>query len=104
MNFHPVFEVAATSSLIGGGLAYVFVVLMLLTSFDAFSRFLSSRQWTLLHTIGGYWIWFIFIKSYYKRVTTELEYLPLLLLLTVVLVLRLAKVISEKRKEPSVKM
>ena len=63
-NFHPVFEKAKTISLIGGGLAYFFIVMMLLTSFKIFSKYLSKRQWKLLHTIGGYWILYIFLRSY----------------------------------------
>ena len=89
--FHPVFEMAKTSSLIGGGMAYLFAVLMLLTSFSTFSRYLSAKQWKLLHLIGGYWIWFIFFKSYWKRVMTETEYLSLTVLLAMVIILRLAK-------------
>ena len=89
--YHPVFTLAKQSSLIGGGLAYVFLVLMLITSFEKTKALISRKQWTLLHTMGGYWIWFIFIKSYWKRATTELEYLPLVALLAGVFFLRLWK-------------
>ncbi len=65
-SFHPVFTTAAGISLFGGGLAYLFIVLMLLTSFDTFAKLLSAKQWTILHTIGGYWIMFIFTRSYTK--------------------------------------
>lgn len=71
LNFHPVFDLAATSSLVGGGIAYFFVVTMLLTSFETFSSHLSKFQWKFLHTFGGYWIWAIFMTSYYKRALTE---------------------------------
>lgn len=98
LYFHPIFEVAATSSLIGGGLAYLFLALMLATSFERFSKMITHRQWILLHTIGGYWIWFIFAKSYWKRVMIEMEYLPLLLLFAVVLILRIGKVIFKQKK------
>ncbi len=91
LYFHPVFEMAKTSSLIGGGMAYVFTVLMLLTSFRRFSRFLSAMQWKVLHLIGGYWIWFIFFKSYWKRVMTEMEYLTLVILFGMAVLIRLAK-------------
>lgn len=88
-NFHPVFEKAKTISLIGGGMAYFFLVMMLLTSFDFFSKFLSKRQWKLLHTIGGYWIFYIFLRSYIKRALTENEYIPFVILLVFVLIVRL---------------
>lgn len=87
-RFHPVFNMAKTISLLGGGLAYLFVVLMLLTSFSTFSRFLTARQWTLLHTTGGYWIWYIFIRSYVKRSLTEYEYIPIVVMLVLVILLR----------------
>ena len=95
--FHPVFEIAATSSLIGGGLAYLFLVLMFITSFDKYASMINPRQWILLHTIGGYWIWFIFAKSYWKRVMTDMEYLPLLILFVIVLLLRIAKVVHKRK-------
>ena len=94
-NFHPVFNMAKTISLLGGGLAYVFVVLMLFTSFPYFARYLSKKQWTVLHTAGGYWIWYIFIRSYVKRAMTEYEYLPLVILLAVVMLLRLWSAIKK---------
>ncbi len=66
--FHPVFTKAAASSLVAGGIAYFFLVAMLLTSFERFSSYLTNKQWKLLHTIGGYWIFGIFFSSHFKRV------------------------------------
>jgi len=88
--FHPVFERAASISLLAGGTAYLFVILMLMTSFERFSKMISRKQWKLLHTIGGYWILFIFMNSYFKG-AMEGEYwdLGFLLILTAVLVMRL---------------
>ena len=90
-NFHPVFERAATISLLSGGLAYLFLGLMLLTSFPFFAKKISTSSWKILHTVGGYWIWWIFFISYAKRVRTELDYLPLVLLFVGVLFLRIWK-------------
>jgi len=98
-NFYPVFEKAKTISLIGGGLAYLFLMLMLLTSFESFSKFLSKRQWKLLHTIGGYWILYIFLRSYWKRALSEYEYYPLAILLVLVIIVRLLP--KKKIKEPT---
>lgn len=89
--FHPVFEMADISSLTGGGIAYLFVVLMLLTSFPATARFLSKRQWSWLHTIGGYWIWFIFFNSYWGKALEENEYFSVVFLLALVVLLRIVK-------------
>ena len=88
-NFHPVFEKAKTISLIGGGMAYFFLILMLLTSFERFSKFLTKRQWKILHTVGGYWILYIFLRSYWKRALTEYEYYPLAIMLVLVIIIRL---------------
>lgn len=90
--FHPVFDLAAGTSLMAGGLAYLFVVLMLLTSFETFSKYLSQKNWKLLHTIGGYWIWIIFMSTYFKKVkNVGVEYLPFVLILILVLLLRIFK-------------
>ena len=93
--FHPVFNLAATTSLLAGGIAYLFIVLMFLTSFPTFAKYLSQQQWKWLHTIGGYWIWSIFMSSYWKRSMTEWEYVPYVVILLLVLGLRLAKWIKQ---------
>ncbi len=96
-NFHPVFDRAKTISLLGGGLAYLFVVLMLLTSFSFFAKYLSKKQWTILHTAGGYWIWYIFIRSYVRKVTSgDLEFIPMVVLLVAVIILRIIYLIQKK--------
>lgn len=90
--FHPVFSLAANTSLMAGGLAYLFVVLMLLTSFETFSKHLSRKNWKRLHTFGGYWIWMIFMSTYFKKVANVgVEFLPFVLILIVVLLLRIFK-------------
>lgn len=53
-------------SLIGGGLAYVMIYLMALTSTDGWQRRLG-RWWRRLHLSGIYYIWFIFTASYAGR-------------------------------------
>ncbi|MFK8007980.1 MAG: hypothetical protein AB8H03_16605 [Saprospiraceae bacterium] len=90
--FHPVFEQAATVSLIAGGLAYFFLVLMLLTSFPFFVKKITSQSWKILHTAGGYWIWLIFMISYVKRVIHgSNEYIPLVIVFTITMFLRIWK-------------
>lgn len=46
-----------------GGLAYLFILLMLLTSFDGAVAALGPRRWRLLHRIGLYWIGVIFAAT-----------------------------------------
>lgn len=50
----------------GGGVAYLFIGLMALTSNDLSVRRLGKR-WTWLHTVGGWYIWLIFLNSYLGR-------------------------------------
>ncbi|MCF8246891.1 MAG: hypothetical protein K9J37_17925 [Saprospiraceae bacterium] len=96
--FHPVFTLAKTSSLAAGGTVYLFLVLMLLTSFQRFSHYLSKKQWKLLHTVGGWWIWGIFASSYFKRVLHgEMDYLPWAGLVAAVGVLRVVALFRKQR-------
>ncbi|MGK0365890.1 MAG: sulfoxide reductase heme-binding subunit YedZ [Saprospiraceae bacterium] len=46
--FHPVFTLANSSALLAGGVAYFFIVLMLLTSFSPFKGMLSKSNWKRL--------------------------------------------------------
>ena len=89
-DFHPVFDLADTFSLLGGGIAYLFIILMLLTSFSFFKNMISMKNWKRLHTLGGYWIWTVFLTSYFGRVMNEeWFYLPFLILLITVFLMRL---------------
>ena len=99
-NFHPVFDRAKTISLIGGGLAYLFLVLMLLTSFPFFAKKISARNWKILHTAGGWWIWYIFIRSVGKNVIVKgnMNYFPALVMLVAVLLFRLAARWKKRQK------
>jgi methionine sulfoxide reductase heme-binding subunit len=98
--FHPVFTLAARFSLFSGGMAYLFILLMLLTSFEFFAHMISRQSWKLLHLIGGHWIWLVFMSSYWKRVLRgELAFLPLALMLVAVIVMRLGMVFLRKKKE-----
>jgi len=49
--------------LTGGGLAYVFLGLMALTSNNASVRKLGAKNWKRLHKIGSYYIWMIFMAT-----------------------------------------
>ncbi len=98
VNFYPVFDMAATGSLIGGGIAYLFVVLMLITSLDTIKRKIAKLHWKILHMVGGYWIWSIYMTSYYKRAGTEpIHWIPVIILVTT-LSLRVMKWIQKENK------
>ncbi len=95
-SFHPVFDLAAKTSIAAGSTAYLFIVLMLLTSFPKFSKYLTAFQWKMLHTIGGYWVWTIFMSSYLKRSMTEYIHIPLVVILLSVLFLRVWALVTRK--------
>jgi sulfoxide reductase heme-binding subunit YedZ len=50
--------------LTGGGIIYLFIYLMALTSNDASVRLLGPRRWKWLHTFGAYLIWIGLTSSY----------------------------------------
>jgi methionine sulfoxide reductase heme-binding subunit len=74
-----------------GIVAYVFVIAMLFTSFPRFSGKLSKKQWKLLHTVGGYWIWMVFMYTYMQRAKNDYLYLALTLFFAAVFLIRLYK-------------
>jgi hypothetical protein len=43
---------------------YLFIIAMVLTSFNFGRKWLSPKQWKLLHTCGIYWLW-IYVWSVY---------------------------------------
>ena len=54
-------------TLVGGGLAYVFMGGMAATSNDAAVRWLGPQRWRRLHTVGGWYILIIFAQTYGPR-------------------------------------
>lgn len=56
-----------TVTLVGGGLAYLLIALMALTSNDYAVRALGFKRWRLLHLTGLTYVWLIFMQSYVGR-------------------------------------
>lgn len=94
---HPVFTLAKTSSLLGGGLAYLFMYLMMITTFPFFKSKFSPALWKALHLMGGYWIWIIFFRSYFKQVLYQERGYVLLTVLVFVFLARMAKLLFKKK-------
>jgi len=86
------------ATLIGGGLAYVFIATMTATSFDRSAAWLGARAWRRLHTVGMYYIWFIFFISYAPRAITSAVYLPFPVVQLGALGLRLAVSFRRRRR------
>jgi sulfoxide reductase heme-binding subunit YedZ len=78
--------------LFGGG-AYVMIALMAATSNDASQRWLGMQRWSLLHTVGGWWVLLIFANSYVGRLGEDpFTAIPAVVLIVLALVLRIAAV------------
>ncbi len=86
------------ATIMGGGLAYVFIAAMTATSFDRTAAWLSPRAWRRLHTTGGYVIWFIFFISYAPRAAmTSVWYIPFVLILLGTIALRAVVRVRSRR-------
>lgn len=57
-----------TSTLIGGGLAFVLIGLMAITANDTAIRTLGAANWRRLHTFALHYVWLIFVVTYAGRV------------------------------------
>lgn len=57
------------AGLIPGALAYLFILLLTLTSFDRTAAWLGRRWWKRLHLAGSWWIWVVFAGNYTSKVT-----------------------------------
>lgn len=79
-----------TGTLVSGGLAYVVIVAMALTSFDRTAAWIGPAVWRTLHWWGGHYLWVSFIVTNGKRIgQSPLYALPVVLML-VLLALRIA--------------
>jgi DMSO/TMAO reductase YedYZ heme-binding membrane subunit len=58
---------------------------------------LGPRGWTILHTVGSYYIWLIFANSYLSRATQMPSYIPVAVLVVFALGLRIAARIAKAR-------
>lgn len=77
-------------TLVGGGIAYVFIALMTATSFDRTTAWLGPRRWQRLHTAGAYYNWIIFALSFFPLAFKSALYWPFAAMLTGSMAVRLA--------------
>jgi DMSO/TMAO reductase YedYZ heme-binding membrane subunit len=88
-------------TVIGGGIGYLFVFALAITSNDASVRRLGPRRWRLLHATGGYVIAGIFAFSYLGRVRVDpLLGVPMVALIVLAATLRILAW-AGKRKTPA---
>lgn len=60
-----------------GGLAYLLLLGMVLTSFDGSARRLGARRWALLHRSGIHLLWGVFAFDWTGLALADPRYLPL---------------------------
>jgi methionine sulfoxide reductase heme-binding subunit len=84
---------------IGGGLAYVFIAAMTITSFDRTTKMIGPRAWKVLHTTGSYYIWLIFASTYLGRAGKMPAYIPVAALVVGAIGLRIAARIARSREQ-----
>jgi len=94
---HPFLDRLGLVTILGGGLAYLFIAAMAATSSDRAVHWLGARRWKLLHTVGGYYVWIIFAQSYLPRAAREAWLAPFFAALVAALVLRLVRAYSTRR-------
>lgn len=71
-----------------GALGYAFIYAMAITSFDRTARWLGPERWRILHRVGLYYIWAIFMVSYGGRALFSASYRPVAAALIAALLLR----------------
>lgn len=76
------------ATIVGGGIAYVFIAAMAATSFDGAVRWMGAKNWQRLHKVGVWYVWIVFMTSYGKRALVMPEYIPPVLLLIAAAALR----------------
>lgn len=90
-------EMTSTGTLISGGSAYLFIILMAATSFDRAVIWLGARNWRILHWCGAWYIAISFIVTNAKRTPDmPLYWLPVVLVLAAIL-LRLVVKLRDRR-------
>jgi methionine sulfoxide reductase heme-binding subunit len=78
-------------------LGYVFILLMVITSFQRPAAILGRRSWKILHTVGMYYLWLSFTVAFAQRLGESwLFYTPWVIVLICALILRLNTSITSK--------
>jgi methionine sulfoxide reductase heme-binding subunit len=79
----PLFwTLSSAGNIAAGSTAYVVILLMFATSFDATARMIGPRVWTRLHGFGSWYIWLFFMITNGKRIPESLNYaLPVAILI-----------------------
>ncbi|MCJ8281813.1 MAG: hypothetical protein MJK14_18635 [Rivularia sp. ALOHA_DT_140] len=60
---------APIDAIITGGIGFLFVIPMLITSFNAPAKLIGARNWKILHTTGMFYLMYVFIISFYPGIS-----------------------------------
>lgn len=98
LDYAVFMQLTNLGAFIGGGLAYVFIVLMTATSFDRTAALVGRSAWRWLHLIGGWYIWISFALNFGKRVPLDPVYYGPTALIVLILAIRVAAFWLRPRK------
>lgn len=82
-------QLTSIGTYIAGGIAYIFIILMTITSFDGPARIVGRKLWEVIHTSGIWFIWISFIISFGKRIPKSEYYIIPVCILVLAMTIRL---------------
>jgi methionine sulfoxide reductase heme-binding subunit len=100
--FYPLREEIGPAEIIGGGLAYLFILVMAATSNNWSVGFLGARRWKILHSIGAWYLWISFTQAYVPRAFADPIYIPFAAALIAAPLFRIAAGIAKRRARSAI--
>jgi DMSO/TMAO reductase YedYZ heme-binding membrane subunit len=92
-------SIAPLNSYMVGGIGYIFIIAMLITSNNQSMKRLGRKRWKILHTSGMYYLFLSFIMSFVGLLEKDFSfYLPLVLALVLAACIRLLAAFSNVKK------
>ena len=92
---------ADTTTLVAGGVTYVFIALMTATSSDRAFAWLGRARWQALHRTGVWTIWFVFLATFGGQAAASPIHAGSVALLLAAAGLRLAAYLRRRRRTPA---
>ncbi|MEM7594378.1 MAG: hypothetical protein AAF383_23195 [Cyanobacteria bacterium P01_A01_bin.83] len=56
-------------AIVTGGIGFIFVIPMLVTSFNVPAKWIGARNWKIMHTTGMFYLMYVFIISFYPGIS-----------------------------------
>ena len=89
-------------SVISGGTAYGFILLMVLTSFDGAARWRNGGPWRWLHRFGLWYLLLSFAVAFGKRIPVDPAYGIALAMIAVAIGLRVGAFFAQRRTKAAI--